>query len=88
MGEAQGVIDGDPVAIIIFVYMVFILILWLSQANSFNPIGQNFTYISSYAQVYTNTKWFLALFAPLGGYIIFNGLENKLKEQGEEEEEE
>jgi len=84
--EKSGVIDGDPVAIILFAYMVFVLILWLSQANSFNPIGTNATYTTQYAKAFANTKWFLWLLAPLGGYILFNGLENRLKETGVEEE--
>jgi hypothetical protein len=78
----------DMVGGIIVLYMTFILILWLSQASAINPIGTNTTITGKYAQAYTNTKWFLALIAPLGGYIIFNQVRHRFDEdEGESEEE-
>lgn len=83
----QGVIHGDPIAMILLTYMVFILIFWLGQSSSLNPINGDTGIQNQYLLAYNNTKWFLALFAPLGGYLIFNTLRTRLdEEEGIEEE--
>ena len=71
--RSYGVIDGDPIAIILFIYMSFVMIFWFSQNVSFNPIAGNTTTISNISAGYNNLKWFLALIAPIGGYIIMKG---------------
>lgn len=77
-GSGRGAIDGDPVALILLTYMTFILIFWLGQSSALNPINGDNGVSAQYILAYNNTKWFLALFAPLGAYLIFNTVRAKL----------
>ena len=89
MSEIIGDLQEDPGAIIIAVIMIFVLILWLSQSSSFNPIGQNSTFTAKYSTTYTNTKWFLTLILPLALAVFVNGMRHTLDrtepEEGTEE---
>ena len=70
--KGHGVVDGDPVAIILLIGMMFVLLFWLGQSGAINPIGSNSTVTSNYSTAFTNTKWLLWLLSPMALYIIVN----------------
>lgn len=78
MSEILGDLQEDPGAIIISIIMIFVLIFWLSQTSTFNPIGQNTTFTSKYSTTYTNTKWFLTLILPLALSVFVNSMRHTL----------
>ena len=82
--RSHGVIDGDPFAIIIFIYMAFILIFFLASNSSVNPIQGNTTAVSNLSTGYTNLRWFLALIAPLAPYMIIKGWSERSDKEGED----
>lgn len=88
MQLGKGVIDGDPVATILLLYMAFTLAIWLGTNNaSINPIQANTQVTNAYSQAYSNTSWILWLSAPLGLYILIDrGFDIRKKKVREAEE--
>lgn len=84
IGNGQGARDGDPIALLLMIFMGFILLLWLSNATftpwqgdfgcSGNPTPNCHTVIANgFNNAFTvlNTSGFMTLFIPLGVVMFF-----------------
>ena len=72
-GSGGGVVDGDPVAWILLLYMFFVLMFWLQSSTSINPIAGNTTIMASYARGWTGIRWFGLFMAPFAIYLLVKG---------------
>ena len=90
--SGQGVIDGDPVAIILLLYMFFILVFWFQSTSSFNPLSTNSTIRTAYVTGYNGIRWLALMLAPFAIFLVAKGFAGEgsvfHKGRGEEEEEE
>ena len=94
MSEIVDKLEDDPLAIIIAIVMIAVLIFWLGQTTSLNPINSNAavqsqgnTVTANYALGYSSIKWFLVLVFPLSLYIIPHSLNKRInRDEGEPED--
>ena len=76
-------IDGDPVATILLIFMVMLQLFWLSQTNTvINPIAGNTSIVgvgtctgaantcTGYAGAWTSTKWLLWIIGPFFLFVL------------------
>ena len=61
---SRGARHGEPMAIIILLFMSLVMIYWLSGLSGVSPIG-NSTVANAFTPVYNNTKGFIAIFGSL-----------------------
>jgi len=96
--SGQGVIDGNPIAIILICYMFLVLVFWFQSTSSVNPIAGNSTIRQAYVTGYSGIRWFALLLAPFTIFLFARGFvgegsvfrkhgESDSEESGEEEEE-
>ena len=87
--SGQGVIDGDPVAIILLLYMFFVLIFWFQSTSSLNPFSTNSTIRAAYTTGYNGIRWLALMLAPFAIFLVVKGFtgEGSVFHKGREEEE-
>jgi len=81
------VIDGDPVAWILLIYMMLVFLFWLQSNTPINPIQGNASIRAAYATGWTGIRWFGLLMAPFLIFILakgFTGEGNVERDEGEE----
>ena len=76
--EGHGVIDGDGLSLVVFVFMAFFLVYFVANGGALSPIngastinGQNPQ--TNLGTAYTNLKWFLYMLIPITPYLIIKG---------------
>lgn len=74
-----GVKDGDPMAIILFIFMIFILINWFGQNAS--PLQACANCQTQFVNAYNSFKWVLYLAVPLGMMLFVNHLTEVAEEE-------
>ena len=82
-----GVVDGDPVAWILLLYMFFVLMFWFQSNTSINPIAGNTTIVAAYASGFTGIRWFALLMAPFAIILLVKGFTGEGDVESDEGEE-
>jgi len=88
------VIDGDPVAWILLLYMMFVMLFWFQSNTSINPLQGNSTIRAAYATGWTGIRWLGLLMAPFAIFLLVKGFTgegsvfNKGREESDGEDEE
>ena len=84
-GSGEGVVDGDPVAIIILLYMVMVQIFWFSSGTAINPLAGNSSITTAYSTGWTGIRWFGLLMAPFAIFLLVKGFAGGGSVEGDEE---
>lgn len=62
--DSRGAKDGDPIAIAILVFMVFMTLMWFSNSG-ISPAGGDVEVAGAFDQVFGQWQWFVYLIVPL-----------------------
>lgn len=68
--RGRGVIDGDPIAIILLMYMFLVLVFWFQSTTSINPLSTNSTIRQAYVTGWTGIRWLGLLLAPFAIFLL------------------
>lgn len=69
MGNGEGAKDGNPMAMITFVFMLYLMFTWWTTASSVNP-ANNGTFINNVKPFITNSAWVYILVLPLAAFMF------------------
>src|SRR3989442_5425378 len=72
MSGSRGAKNGEPMAVLILIVMVFITMYWISGLSGFSPIG-NSTAANLLNGQYNNTKGLFAIFGSLAFVLLVRG---------------
>ena len=72
MSGSRGAKNGEPMAVLILIVMVFITMYWISGLSGFSPIG-NSTAANLLNGQYNNTKGLFAIFGSMAFVLVVRG---------------
>lgn len=83
--RGEGVFDGNPIAIALFIFMVFVLLIWMGQPGG--PLVNCQVCQGNVAKFFSannqNTSWMLYLVVPLGMGMFVTYFIDQIAEQDE-----